>query len=161
MQTQKRTFGSSLTVEQFQSMNIKKVIVRYPLAGKPRIPQTGIIEGKVYDVTKKAHDTHCGCFVYVVSENGHTHCIDKNYIEIMPSVDHTHMYKDTSLNRNGIMGLVRLFGDMPFSEDEIRDAVRIEVWHSKFTNPAEKDYSTYELYDIDSNLIAYQRKEGY
>jgi hypothetical protein len=74
--------------------------------------------------------------------------------------DHTDMYRIESKNRRDILNSLMVH-DVSFAPEETADAVRLEIWHSTFTNPAPEDYSTYELYDIDSNLIAQHRVNGY
>ena len=77
------------------------------------------------------------------------------------SVDHTHMYKGEDVPRANVPATLDRAQGTSFEPQEVARAVRLEVWHSTFTNPEPEDYSTYELYDIDSNLIAQRKVMGY
>lgn len=76
--------------------------------------------------------------------------------------DHTHMHKGESKNRHDLQDTLNDYSNMiSFTPEEIENAVRLEIWHSLFTNPAAEDYSMFELYDIENNLIAAKKMTGY
>jgi hypothetical protein len=48
-----------------------------------------------------------------------------------------------------------------FSEEEMVDAERMEVWVTLFSHSSPKDFTLFELYDSEDNLIASKKIEGY
>ncbi|MFX0200791.1 MAG: hypothetical protein ACFFCW_32120 [Candidatus Hodarchaeota archaeon] len=47
-----------------------------------------------------------------------------------------------------------------FSEKEIHNIERLEVWASSFTDPGE-DYTNWKLFDAQGRLISERRMRGY
>jgi hypothetical protein len=47
-----------------------------------------------------------------------------------------------------------------FTPDEVIDAVRLEVWHTSFTDPGE-DYTEFRLFNAGGDQVGQRRVEGY
>ncbi len=76
-------------------------------------------------------------------------------------VNHEHMYKGEVVQGLELLAYLESNREVSFTPEQMTDAVRLEVWHSKFDNPSPQDYSTYELYGHNDELIASKKVMGY
>lgn len=76
---------------------------------------------------------------------------------------HEHMHQ--SLDTDGEAMLATALTKPPFGAgfeaEELLDAVRMEVWNTTFSHPSPTDFTLFELYDMDGELIASKKVEGY
>jgi len=77
------------------------------------------------------------------------------------STDHSHMHMEASVKGADVLSSLNRLNLVSFTPEELIDAVRLEIWCSTFSNPSEKDYNSYELYDADNNLIANRMTDNY
>ena len=101
-------------------------------------------------------------------EQGFNHCHPINNIgregsthplNACEPVDHADMHKVHSHNRRNMIPLAT---DKPpfgagFEQEELKDAVRLEVWQTLFRHESPRDFTTFELYDIDDNLVGIKK----